>query len=291
MNRRDYSKTSERQYKRFERMYLRKVFNALKSQVTPVVNALHSRGHNAAIKAVYAEVINQQVLPTLQDLHTDIGLFFARKSYREIRKSAKEGKNWINEILYKQGMGLNEKWTRDIIEYFSRELFVTVSSITETTREQILSVLQQGLSEGWSIDQIASELQSPELLLWRARLIARTELVKGAFVGTKIASEDSEWETEKEWIAANDHRTRHSHRNVDGVVIDSDDKFKVAKSKGGNDLMDGPGDPTASVENIANCRCSLAVLAKRDAQGKLIPKRNITIISPAAVKPPRELTL
>lgn len=278
---------TEKQYKRFEKLYLRRVFNALKSQVSPVVSALQNYGYGEAVKAIYRDVINDKVLEVLSELHTDIGTFFARKTYRSVRKSAKEGKHWINELLFKQGIGLNEKWVLDILNYFSKEQFSTVSGITEVTREQILSVLQKGLHEGWSIEEMASALQNPELILWRARLITRTELVKGAYVGSKIASEDSEWETEKEWIAANDHRTRHSHRMVDTVTIDADQKFKVQRAKGGFDLMDGPGDPTASIENLANCRCSLAVVAKRDAQGRLIPKRNIILIRPGALAIPR----
>ena len=288
MNRSEHKESTEKQYKRFEKLYLRKVYHALRSQVTPVVNALHDRGYNAAIKAIYSDVINDKVIGVVSDLHQETGLFFARKAYRSVRASAKEGKHWINELLFKQGIGLNEKWVQDIINYFSRELFSTVSGITEVTRNQILAVLQQGLEEGWSIDQMATALQNEELLLWRARLITRTELVKGAFAGTKIASEDSEWETEKEWIAANDHRTRHSHRMVDTVTIDSDDKFKVQRPKGGIDLMDGPGDPSADIANLANCRCSLAVVAKRDAQGRLITKRNIILISPARLRIPTE---
>jgi uncharacterized protein with gpF-like domain len=135
---------------------------------------------------------------------------------------------------------------------------------------------------------MVSQLQSPELTAWRARLIARTELGKAAFAGRKQGEGKSEYEVQKEWIAANDHRTRHSHAAADGQIIDMDARFQISRAKGGADMMEGPGDPDASAENIVNCRCSLATVAKRDERGRLIPKTNIAIIQPGAFNTPRQ---
>jgi hypothetical protein len=42
-------------------------------------------------------------------------------------------------------------------------------------------------------------------------------------------------------------------------------------------MMDGPGDPRATAGNLINCRCTIARRLKKDANGKFIRKRSITI--------------
>ena len=59
---------------------------------------------------------------------------------------------------------------------------------------------------------------------------------------------------QKEWIATNDSRTRHSHAALDGAMIDQDKKF-------GNGLM-YPGDPSGRPEETWNCRCTVAAVVK-----------------------------
>lgn len=263
--RREYSSLFIRQSNRLAGKYNRKIFNALKSSVDTFIDDLQTNGVARAQSNLFLTITNEQLAPVIQELHTEAGLFFGRKAWREIQRSAKQ-------MEVKAGFALNEKWIADLIAFFAQDLLRTVSNITNTTRNQILSVLMKASTEGWSIEQIVKELESPVLLAGRARLIARTELGKAAFAGRKIASDDSEWETQKEWVAANDHRTRHSHRMVDGDSIDAGKKFQVQNDKGGIDLMEGPGDPSASVGNLANCRCSSSVSAKRDEKGRLIPK-------------------
>jgi hypothetical protein len=54
---------------------------------------------------------------------------------------------------------------------------------------------------------------------------------------------------QKEWLATNDGRTRHSHAMLDGAIVDQDKKFD-------NGLM-YPGDPSGRPEEVYNCRCTL----------------------------------
>lgn len=55
--------------------------------------------------------------------------------------------------------------------------------------------------------------------------------------------------TQKEWIAAIDARTRESHVEINGSLVDMDAKFA-------NGLL-YPGDPDGKPEEIYNCRCSM----------------------------------
>lgn len=207
---------------RLEKKFIRRVYNALVSQVEQFIEDMQDYGLLSASNRLSVSVAgNEQIGPVIQDMHKEAGLYFGKKTYYEIRRSAKRK-------IEKAGFGLSEEWLNAIIAFFRDEYFVLVQQISETTKDQIFRVLSQAAEEGWSNDDIVKQLKAPEINAARARLIARTELGKGAFFGRKLAADNSEWETEKEWIAANDHRTRHSHRAVDGDVIDVDGKFAVA---------------------------------------------------------------
>jgi uncharacterized protein with gpF-like domain len=271
--RREYSQQYINQLNRLENRYTRKLYDALFSQINQFIEDMEANGLQAAQSRLYVSIGNDEITPVLQDLHKVSALYFGKKAYYEIRRSAKKK-------IEKAGFGLSEEWLQAIIDFFNREYFALVQQISDTTRDQIFKVLSQAAEEGWSNDDIVKQLKAPEIPAYRARLIARTELGKGAFFGRKLAADDSEWEIEKEWIAANDHRTRHSHRAVDGDVIDVDGKFAVSTPKGGTDYMLGPGDPTASAANLCNCRCSSATRAKRDENGRLIPKTKVIPIGP-----------
>lgn len=280
-NRRTYSNLNKSQLNRFERLYLTKIYKALRTQITGFIDMINERGIDGAIRSLDRYLLNDKVGSVINDLYVEAGLFFARKTTREIRRSIKEKAS---------SFGFSEEWTQAIIDFLNSDYLRNVAGITNEMKDQILLVLEKGTREGWSISRIVQELQTPELIAWRARRIARTELGKAAFAGRKIAEDTNDYETEKEWIASNDHRTRSSHRSIDGEIVDSDARFQVSRATGGVDMMEGPGDPTASIENIVNCRCSLAIHAKRDSKGKLIPKpRRVTIIQPDLSNPKRTI--
>lgn len=281
--RREYSRMHIAQMNRFERKYLRRIYDALFSQVEPVVAILQERGPEAAKSQMERLLMNEQIGDVIQEMYADAGLFFARKTYREIQRSVR---------TLTKAIGFNEEWTAEILAFLRAHLLErAVWPITETSRSQIAHILDTGMAEGWTIEAMVAELKSRDLIAWRARLIARTELNIAAFAGRQAGENKSEYETQKEWIAANDHRTRHSHRLVDGEVVDFEARFQVQRRKGGVDMMEGPGDPEASAENVCNCRCTVATVAKRDHHGRLVPKTNIAIINPGAFNTPRQIIM
>lgn len=272
-----YSQAHIQKMDKLEGKYTRKVYDALISQIDKFIEDMQDKGLQAATNRLHVSVAaNEEIGPVIQDMHKDAGLYFGKKTYYEIRRSAKKK-------IEKAGFGLAEDWLNAIIAFFKNEYFALVKNISDTTKDIIFKVLSQAAEEGWSNDTIVKQLKAPKINAARARLITRTELTKGAFAGRKIAADDSDWETEKEWISAHDHRVRHSHRGVDGDVIDVDSKFEVATPKGGIDYMEGPGDPTASAANLCNCRCTSATRAKRDENGRLIPKTKVIPIGPESL--------
>jgi len=105
---------------------------------------------------------------------------------------------------------------------------------------------------------------SPE----RAALIARTEMNMasntGAFTGyQKIdeISKDTGWEPRKRWLAKTDGQSgdRH-HEMLNNVTIGVDEYFETWLGE----KMLYPGDPSADIKELANCRCAhRIVMVKR----------------------------
>ena len=268
-----YSAKHIRRMKLFERQHLKSIVTALQAQIKPVVATLRSKGIEAAMNSLDTVEINSHLAPPIRDIYSTVGLYFANKTIFDIKQSA---------IQTKGSFGFNDEFLREILAYFAKYLLAkAVLPISETTRQQILDVLSQGMTNGWGAEKIATILESPEFTLVRARLIVRTESNKAMNYGQQLGEAKSDWESTKKWIAANDHRTRHSHRLVDDTVLDFKDRFMVPIFKGGKiqiqvgvDMMTGPGDVHASAGNVCNCRCTMSFAAKRDENGRLIPKKS-----------------
>jgi hypothetical protein len=282
--RREYSELHRRVMIRMGSRFVRPIYDALRGQVLAFTHVLKTSTVDHARQEIDRVLINSGLVKPLTDLYRTFGYYQARKTTREINVSTR-----VREPEKKAGFGFNEEILAEIIRFLRESLLVkAVLPITETTRKDILNLLIKGQQEGWGVDRIAFELERPDFLLWRARMIVRTESLFAMQYGQKIAAKKSRWETESEWIAANDHRTRHAHREVDGKRVDEGKRFAVPiykkRVRVGTDYMLGPGDPQASAGNVINCRCSLRTVAKRDNKGNLIPKKvgnsRISVILP-----------
>lgn len=128
-----------------------------------------------------------------------------------------------------------------------------ITSIAETTRNQVINAVTRGYADGLGQEGVAKYIRGlvPEFSRYRSALIARTETHGAANFGATSAAKETGLPLRKEWIAAEDDRTRPDHAAADGQIVGVDDAFDV----GGASLM-YPGDPSAPVEQIANCRCA-----------------------------------
>lgn len=273
--RREYSELFIAQSNRIIRKHLRGIFEAYEWQAKQVLPIIRGKGPEMAIGQISMMALNEKMESVLEDLYVTSGLFFANKGLRDINRQARSMK------AKAANFGFNEEWMQRILAYFNENvIYKATNPITISYREVILRILEMGARENWGYDKIAFEISDSKMLLWRARMVARTENLHASFLGLTLAAEKSEYETGKEWIAANDHRTRHGHRKVDGEMVDEDGKFAVGVyTKRGvlkrTEMMFGPGDPQASAENVINCRCTTALVAKRDERGRLIRKQTL----------------
>jgi len=207
----------------------------------------------------------------LQAMYSEAGVFGAALTTRELKASAgrKGG-----------GFGRNQRWIDAVNAFLKKHLLNLVQKISETMRQDILRVLQKAVDESLSINETVKEMEREDLMIARSRVIARTELVRASNVGHAVAAQDTPYEVNKKWSAARDHRTRHSHRDINGHTVDELDTFPVPVYDGqnivGTDNMQYPGDASAHPSNTINCRCRVLYEPKRDSEGNLIMRRNAT---------------
>lgn len=120
-------------------------------------------------------------------------------------------------------------------------------------RQHFQSAITQGILQGESIPAIANRIQSVmQMNLNAATRSARTATTAAENMG-RVASYDRAKsmgiDVRKEWLATLDGRTRHSHRQLDGAVIDNDQTFENG--------CRFPGDPQGPAWEVYNCRCTL----------------------------------
>lgn len=116
--------------------------------------------------------------------------------------------------------------------------------VNDTTIEKLSRTLSEGIAAGEGIGELTDrvELVYQEYPTYRAEMIARTEATTANNQGFMESYAQSGVANAKEWIATNDSRTREEHVDLDGEVVQLDEKF----SNG----LDYPQEP--------NCRCVIA---------------------------------
>jgi len=169
-------------------------------------------------------------------------------------------------------MGFNESIIALMNQYFGIDLLNDAELMTSYSREIISNVLMNATQLGLSFDKIVEILLvHPEFSRMRAMRIARTEVVTASNTAAQLYAQQSGDNLNKIWIAVKDKRTRHDHSQVDGSIVDLNAPFNV-----GGIQMDHPGArtqpnglPVPGNETV-NCRCTIAFIGKRDANGRLI---------------------
>lgn len=155
-----------------------------------------------------------------------------------------------------------------------RELPADIASYVEVTEHLLRAVgdrlaeaarreLAAGLDAGEDIDHLRDRLRAAfsregsNLGPGRERRVAQTEASRGWNMSTLAAARavtGPDKPVVKQWITRHDTRVRESHDDVDAQIRLLDEPFTVAGVH-----MDAPGDPTAPVGLVVNCRCRLGV--------------------------------
>lgn len=129
------------------------------------------------------------------------------------------------------------------------------------------AAIADGLAAGESIPTIAARVRdAADVTAPRAQVIARTEshgarnAVNHQTVKRVGAAFQAPGAVRRRWQAANDERTRESHRRADGQEVGLNEPFQVGRAS-----LDFPGDPAGPADEVINCRCTSITVLDTDA--------------------------
>ena len=250
--------------------YRGKFYRALQSDMQGFQDALQNSVQDAR-RYVNNLLFSDGISGTLNQLIREVGVKYARDNYNTLRKEKQ--------------FGTSEEWVQMIMDYLGTNFYNQgVLQIVQTSRAMMLDILERGNREGWGYYDYARYISEtvPGLNQNRADMIARTEVGRAIHAGTFVGADKSPFQKQKMWVAAKDNRTRGNpfkgqkdkadHWHLDGQTVDFNDKFVDRKS--GTEL-EHPHDPQGKAVDVIRCRCTFAVVDKRDANGNLIRKNNI----------------
>ena len=155
----------------------------------------------------------------------------------------------------------------DLMPYYPKKKALRRGIDLKWGKQQITKSVTSGLLQGKSVGKIATDLQARVSEMNRASAVraARTAVTaaqNGGRMDSYSAARQKGIELKKEWMATLDGRTRHSHRRLDGEIVDYNAEFSNGCRY--------PGDPRGKPEETYNCRCTMVARVKgvREATGE-----------------------
>lgn len=156
-----------------------------------------------------------------------------------------------------QFLGFAQNWV-------NAEGAAKVVNISETTRSRINNAVRIGQANGESVFRIADRIHEETggaIGARRALVIARTETHFASSAASELALEALDIPgIKREWIAAEDHRTRATHVDANGQVRGLGEAFDVGGFK-----LRYPGDPLGPAREVIQCRCVPAAVFDDEA--------------------------
>lgn len=150
------------------------------------------------------------------------------------------------------GFGLSwDLFDARVLDAMRDRLTVLAGQITDTTRAIIdAELLHAGVAGGETVDQLADRIRSvfADLSTWRAKTIARTEVVGGMNAAAHRVAVDSGLVVSRTWLATKDARTRPSHQRQDGHTVRGTETVYPNGCR-------YPGDPAGPASETVACRC------------------------------------
>lgn len=221
-----------------------------------MVRSLHELGEAGIRDAV--ESSREELEDVYELIYTRAFPEFARETFEGFEPDARS---------YKQDEGLLARWLEAARRFMrSRPVEARIQKVQQTTIDWVNRVVQNGLSEGESIDQVATTIQQkwtdPEsgINRWRAENISRTETISAANAGTRegamSAVDELGIEMKRFWISTFDGRVREAH----DTSLPQNAHLAEPRAMEEPYIVDGealqfPGDPSGSPGNVIQCRC------------------------------------
>ena len=244
------------QYEKFAYRNLQRTFHAWS----------HAIPFDSLTEENYAKKINtaindKLIVKSYKDIYVGVGTIHGKRVGKAINKELKAFT--VDEFT--------TEFEKNIARYLRLDpaIINRIVSVRSGYFDTITGMIANQISDGKPMREIARDIEAlvnrRDFYRWQAERIARTETTAAANYAATQSGEVSGFVMQKEWISALDSRTRDDHRATNGKRVGENEAFIVRGEK----LM-YPGDPSGSAGNVINCRCTVALVPKRDENGNLI---------------------
>jgi len=242
---------TESRRRRIETTGVRIMSDAITRAIQPAIESIDTYAHaNDAAQLVPEKIKREEMEKGYLRLYEFALIPFARRAFQQI-----EG-----EFKQKNVSDLETNWMAFIQTYVTAELAERVTGVTGTLRKQLRTILQDGISQGLSVEQLKRDIDKlglPRIISNRSRTIARTEIINASNKGNLLGAQSTGVDLEKVWITSLDGLEREGHAEADGQTVELNDSFIV-----NGERLQYPGDPNGSASNVINCRCVEAFIPK-----------------------------
>ena len=230
------------------------IIGGLRQSVQPIVNAKTVSSMEKA--KTDPEPLREGLIKAYKRILDE----FARDSYDKVAGKVKAGSDYVNF----------DSW---INRWAQETAGKKVKQIDGATLKHIRKAIKKGVEEQEGIDEIARRIKNGwSTSAVRARRIARTEVVGASNHGSLRGAQATGLIFKKEWLSAQDGRTRahsrgdlYDHLMMDGTQVPDGTFFYLRSSRGNINELQYPGDQSLGVPaNIINCRCTLAYVDIKD---------------------------
>lgn len=263
MNRETY----RRKWLRLQSRYERRAFVLFRSSLRKSANRVPWEQLDKGNYKMLLEfnINDKEVEKAYYDIYLNIGTSHGKKVGDAIDKEIKA----FSPDLFSQ------TFKNLLIDFIRNTLGLKISTVRKSLVEYLIKEIEKGITAGTPVREIAANMQklvnSNTFYRWQALRIARTETTAAANFGAISVADTFGVPMDKEWISANDARTRrtppdrYDHAALDGKTVAQNALFEDNGA-----FLRFPGDPKAPAGTVINCRCTVALVPKRRADGSII---------------------
>lgn len=202
------------------------------------------------------EDANRQALRVINGEKMDV--FAENANYEAYRLSKETGIGYGFSVYDKDTVG---KLIREQPELMPRKV-VNGKKDRAWNRTKISNAVTQSIIQGDSLPEMTARIaretaHENDAAMARYAATAMTSAQNAGRMETMERAKGMGIKVRKKWIATLDARTRDSHAELDGQVVDIDEPFITHNRDGSLAEIMFPGDPQADGEQVWNCRCTL----------------------------------
>ena len=247
-------------------IYERKAYRIVQKHISSIIKRLPK---NTSLYTYEVEIdvaiMREDILKMYREIYQTIGIDYGNKINKTLEKTKKANVLFNNELL------------KEILLFLSSDGGVRITSVRDTLVADVIKSIQKSLGENGTVIDLRNAIQSiieknQTFYKWQSLRIARTETTTSSNFAAIKTAQQSDLVLDKIWISVQDNRTRitpYDHFDMNDQKQELDKPFFV-----GGENIQYPGDANASAGNVINCRCTIAFVPRRDADGMLILKQN-----------------